>query len=133
MDRVLPFVLGAALAIGVSGSAPAQSPQPAQNPLQFPQTNPVPPAAQPAQPPQTAQKPPPAKRVKLRTLLEQGYEIKTSVLVPQDVGSRIVRNLESDGIILTLQKGAQIATCWYSISSYTVGDVLDSEWCQPHL
>jgi hypothetical protein len=71
-------------------------------------------------------------RVKLRALLGDGYEIKSILLVPADVSTRVARRIDEDGAVLTVQKGAEIATCFFNLRDYVAGTVLDIEWCVPH-
>jgi actin-like ATPase involved in cell morphogenesis len=74
----------------------------------------------------------PVQRVKLRALLADGFELKNVLLVPRDVGSILAQRPEDDGVVLSLQKGPQIATCFFKTREYLSGAVLDIEWCIPH-
>jgi hypothetical protein len=74
--------------------------------------------------------PPPIKRVKMRSLLSAGYEIKAVTFVPQDASSRVSKTLDQDAALVTLQKGSAAATCFYTLVDYTTTPrALDIEWC----
>lgn len=72
---------------------------------------------------------PELKRVKMRTLLSSGYEIRAVTFVSQDVTSRMTRQLDNDAALVTLQKGPAAATCMFALSQYVVPGMLDIEWC----
>ncbi|MFO1183458.1 MAG: hypothetical protein U1E56_01565 [Bauldia sp.] len=72
------------------------------------------------------------QRVKLRALLADGYELKNIVFIPNDASSRIAATADKDALLLSLQKGQQIATCFLSAVDYLTGAALDIEWCIPH-
>jgi hypothetical protein len=74
----------------------------------------------------------PVQRVKLRALLADGYELKNVVFVPQDASSRIAAKPDHDALVISLQKGSAIATCYHQLRNYVAGEVLDIEWCVPH-
>ena len=74
---------------------------------------------------------PPIERVALRKLLADGYEIKSVALTPQTVSSRIALKPDVDAVLISLQKGPQLATCWLQLASYVNGQVLDAG-CIPH-
>ena len=82
--------------------------------------------------PQEQGGPAPIQRVKLRALLADGFEIKNVLPVSRDVGSILAQRPEDDGVVLSLQKGPQIATCFFKTRDYISGAVLDIEWCIPH-
>jgi hypothetical protein len=69
------------------------------------------------------------KRVKMRTLLTDGYEIKSVTLVPQEIASRIAQRPDVDAALITLQKGSQGATCFLSFAQFILPGMLDIEWC----
>lgn len=72
------------------------------------------------------------QRVRLRALLADGYELKSIVFIPNDASSRIAATADKDAVLLSLQKGQQIATCFLSAVDYLSGSALDIEWCIPH-
>jgi len=78
-----------------------------------------------------AAKPAPAilKRVKMRTLMSQGYEIKAVSFVPQDASSRVSKTLDKDAALITLQKGSAAATCFITLEEYVSPGMTDIEWC----
>jgi len=80
------------------------------------------------------QEPAPAavQRAKLRDLLAGGFELKNVLFIPRDVGSILAQRPEDDGVVLSLQKGPQIATCFFKTRDYISGAILDIEWCIPH-
>lgn len=69
------------------------------------------------------------KRVKMRTLLSSGYEIKSVTIVPQDVSSRVAQKLDNDAALVTLQKAGAAATCFLALNAYVSPGMLDIEWC----
>ena len=69
------------------------------------------------------------KRVKMRALLAAGYEIKSVVLVSQDVSSRVAQKPDKDAALVTLQKGSSAATCFLALDAYVSPGMLDIEWC----
>jgi hypothetical protein len=75
---------------------------------------------------------PSIQRVKLRALLAEGYELRSVVVVPQDAASRVAGRPDVDAVFISLQKGKELATCYYRLDNYLEGKVLDTEWCVPH-
>lgn len=47
----------------------------------------------------------------VRDLLSQGFEVKSTVLIPQDVAQRGIGSDWKDDLMLVLQKGTQLAFC----------------------
>ncbi len=72
---------------------------------------------------------PAVKRVKMRTLMSSGYEIKAVSFVPQDASSRVSKTLDKDAALITLQKGAAAATCFITLEEYVSPGMTDIEWC----
>ena len=89
------------------------------------------PAAAPAQAAAPAPDPavPAIKRVKMRTLMSSGYDIKSVSFVPQDASSRVSKTLDQDAALVTLQKGAAAATCFITLEDYIKPGMTDIEWC----
>ena len=72
---------------------------------------------------------PEIKRVKMGALLSQGYEIKAVAVVSQEITSRLAGTTDTDGVLVTLQKGSTAATCLYSLTDYAKPGLLDISWC----
>jgi hypothetical protein len=69
------------------------------------------------------------KRVKMRTLMANGYDIKAVSFVPQDASSRVSKTLDKDAALITLQKGSAAATCFITLEEYVSPGMTDIEWC----
>ena len=72
-----------------------------------------------------AQQPATSERPTYRSLLDQGFEVKSTVFVPTDAGTRIVGATQVDSILITFQKGSVTATCWESFGAFrnqTIGN-----------
>jgi hypothetical protein len=109
------FGVGLVLALLVSaGSAAAQQ-----------TTTTAPAAAAPAAAPAA----PEVKRVKMRTLLAAGYEIKAVAIVSQEITSRIAQKPDKDAALVTLQKNGAAATCLLDLVGYVSPGMIDIEWC----
>lgn len=111
--RILPAFAGLLLAAGawIDGAA-AQAPAPPAPP--------VPPGA-----PAGAGAPAPAPPLPaLKDLLAQGYEVKATMLVPSEVVSRNSRSTV-DAVVVTIQRGASIGTCYTAFSAFVDGDFVD--------
>ncbi|MFO1183809.1 MAG: hypothetical protein U1E56_03370 [Bauldia sp.] len=60
----------------------------------------------------------------LRDLLAQGYEVRATMLVPSDVVGRNSRST-IDAVVITIQRGASIGTCYTAFSAFVDGDFAD--------
>jgi len=67
--------------------------------------------------------------VKMKGLLDEGFLIRTTVLVPADAVTRQLGKISSDAIILTLQKEAAIAVCYYTLKAYVKESLTDIASC----
>lgn len=108
-------------------AAPAKPVEPAKP------ADPAPAAAAapaPATPPPPAK--PPVKRVKMRTLLTNGYQVRAVTFVPQDASTRVAKMADNDAALVTLQKGPAAATCFISLEEYISPGMTDIQWCIEH-
>ena len=55
--------------------------------------------------------------VKMKDILAEGFLIRTTVFVPADAVTRQIGKVSSDAILLTLQKEAAIAVCYYTLEA----------------
>jgi hypothetical protein len=56
--------------------------------------------------------------LKMQELLAEGFQIKTTALVPAEAVTRQTGKVSSDALIVTLQKENAIAVCYYTLKSY---------------
>jgi hypothetical protein len=73
-----------------------------------------------------ATSPPPAQQAAqptYKSLLAQGYEIKSTILVNSDVASRLATNAQPDTVMVILQKGAESANCWITLSGWNAQNI----------
>ena len=56
--------------------------------------------------------------LKMQELLAQGFQIKTTVLIPAEVVTRQTGKVTADALVVTLQKENAIAVCYYTLKSY---------------
>jgi len=56
-------------------------------------------------------------------LLTQGFEIKSTMLVNADVASRLATATQPDTIMIILQKGADSANCWFTLSAWNAQNI----------
>jgi hypothetical protein len=54
----------------------------------------------------------------LAALLEEGFEVRTTTFVPADAVTRQSGKVSSDAIVVTLQKDAAVAVCFYTLKAY---------------
>ncbi|HLW91601.1 MAG TPA: hypothetical protein VKS78_09905 [Roseiarcus sp.] len=66
----------------------------------------------PAQPPPTAAPP------NYKSLLDQGFEIKNVLHLPDSVSTRLAQIIQPDTVLITLEKGPVSATCWVTLSAW---------------
>jgi hypothetical protein len=64
-----------------------------------------------------------AETVSLRQLLADGYEIKDVAVIPAEIATRTSQQIQADGAVITLQNGAALAVC-----NYTLGALLLVDW-----
>jgi len=72
------------------------------------------------------------QRAKLRALLADGYEIKSTIFIPQEASTRVAGRPDHDAVVISLQKGQALATCFHQLRNYVAAEVMDVEWCIPH-
>ncbi|MGD9501467.1 MAG: hypothetical protein AB7V40_03150 [Methyloceanibacter sp.] len=51
-------------------------------------------------------------------LLQEGFEVRATTFVPADAVNRQSGNVSSDAVLVTLQKGASSAVCFYTLKAY---------------
>jgi hypothetical protein len=124
MTLALSLSLTAGAALAQDAAKPADTMAKPANPV----VKPADAAAAPAAPPPAAPAPV-IKRVKMRTLMSQGYDIKAVSFVPQDASSRVSKTLDKDAALITLQKGSAAATCFITLEEYVSPGMTDIEWC----
>jgi hypothetical protein len=73
--------------------------------------------------PPPSQTPPPAASPTYKSLLEQGFEVKNILLLTADVSTRAAQTIEQDSVLVTLQKGAITATCWVTLTGWSLHNV----------
>jgi hypothetical protein len=66
--------------------------------------------------PTAAAKPPPAPTYK--SLLDQGFELKDTMFLSSGVSTRLDQAIISDTVLVSLEKGAVTATCWFTLSGW---------------
>jgi hypothetical protein len=69
------------------------------------------------------QTPPPATTVTYKSLLDQGFELKTTMLLSDAASTRLVQIVQPETVIVTLQKGAVTATCWLTLGSWNLHNI----------
>jgi hypothetical protein len=57
----------------------------------------------------------------LKSLLAEGYEIKTTMFIPNEVVQRSGATVGVDAVIITLQKGPSMAICYPDYVSFVNG------------
>lgn len=53
-----------------------------------------------------------------KALATQGFEVKSVALVPVDVAKRLNEANRDDSVVVTLQKGNAVATCFYAVANW---------------
>jgi hypothetical protein len=53
-----------------------------------------------------------------RSLLSQGFELKTVTLIPTDMSTRLYQSNYPDTVLVTLQKGPVTATCAFTLGAW---------------
>jgi hypothetical protein len=59
-----------------------------------------------------------AKSATLAALLKEGFEVRTTTFVPADALTRQSGKASLDSIVVTLQKDAASAVCFYTLKAY---------------
>ena len=75
---------------------------------------------QPAATTETAPAPSPVAPT-MKDLLSTGYEVKAVTIVPHDIVKRGGSTTDVDAVMITLQKGAALATCYTEFTSFANG------------
>ena len=52
------------------------------------------------------------------SLMNQGFEIKNILLLPNGTSSRMQGTVASETVLVTLQKGPVSATCWITLTAW---------------
>jgi hypothetical protein len=82
------------------------------------------PAPPPANEKAATSEPAPPAGPTMRELLNEGYEIKSTSIVPHDIVKRGGSTTDVDAAIIVLQKGPAIATCYTVFTSLTDGSLV---------
>ncbi len=56
--------------------------------------------------------------VTLEALMREGFEVRTTTFIPADAVTRQSGKVSSDAIVMTLQKTAATAVCFYTLKAY---------------
>jgi hypothetical protein len=79
----------------------------------------------PSEPPpaeSTEKAPPPSAPLpSMKDLLNEGYEIKTTSVIPHDIVTRGGSTADVDAAMIILQKGSAVATCYTEFASFANG------------
>ncbi len=67
--------------------------------------------------------------LKMKDLLAEGFLIRTTVLVPAEVVTRQLGKVSPDAIVVTLQKEAAIAVCYYTLKAYVRPRLVEIPTC----
>lgn len=67
--------------------------------------------------------------LKMKDLLAEGFLIRTTVLVPAEVVTRQLGKVSPDAIVVTLQKEAAIAVCYYTLKAYVRPRLIEIPTC----
>ena len=59
-----------------------------------------------------------SQRAMFAALLKEGYEVRTTTFVPADAVTRQSGKVSLDAIVVTLQKDAASAVCFYTLKAY---------------
>jgi hypothetical protein len=108
---VLCLAEASAQAPGQSG--PAASPPSAPEPSKPADTTPSGTAASPSGPSESD-----SQSVTLDALMREGFEVRTTTFIPADAVTRQSGKVSSDAIVMTLQKTAVTAVCFYTLKAY---------------
>jgi hypothetical protein len=59
-----------------------------------------------------------SQSVTLDALVREGFEVRTTTFIPADAVTRQSGKVSSDAIVMTLQKTAATAVCFYTLKAY---------------
>lgn len=59
-----------------------------------------------------------SQSVTLEALTREGFEVRTTTFIPADAVTRQSGKVSSDAIVMTLQKTAATAVCFYTLKAY---------------
>jgi len=74
-----------------------------------------------AQTPPTPTSPPtttPSTTPTYLSLVQQGFEVKDTMYLSPDASTRLEQTIVADTVMVTLQKGAVTATCWFTLAAW---------------
>jgi hypothetical protein len=115
---------------GGQTAAPAGKPEAAAPGAQPGETKPeetAPPAAGASEPAQPETAP-----ASLGELTKDGFEIRTTAFIPADAVTRQSGKVSSDAIVVTLQKTAATAICFYTLKAYVSRKLTTIPACTIH-
>jgi hypothetical protein len=65
--------------------------------------------------------PPAAPLATMKDLLNEGYEVKSTSVIPHDIVTRGGSTADVDAAMIILQKGSAVATCYTEFASFANG------------
>ena len=68
----------------------------------------------------------------LAALMREGFEVRTTAFVPAEAVTRQSGKVSSDAIVVTLQKEAASAVCFYTLKAYVSGKLSTIPACIVH-
>jgi hypothetical protein len=71
----------------------------------------------------TATPPPGSAPPTYKALLDQGFEIKSVLLLSAETSTRMAQAIEQDSVLVTMQKSAASATCWITLAAWNQHNV----------
>lgn len=147
MVVILALAGMSAFAVTVANAAPQSGAQPAA-PAPKPETaapgapeGETKPEAGTAKPEETAPSPaagtteppqPETAPASLAELTKDGFEIRTTAFIPADAVTRQSGKVSSDAIVVTLQKTASTAVCFYTLKAYVSRKLTTIPACTVH-
>jgi hypothetical protein len=116
-----------ALAVAEAHAAPQNGAQPPASPA------PKPEEAAPAPAPGDTETPlPESKPVALDELTKDGFEIRSTEVIPAEAVTRQSGKVASDAIVVTLQKSTATAVCFYTLKAYVSKKLTTIPACTVH-
>jgi hypothetical protein len=114
-------MLAAVTVLGLAGAAaqtpgqsgPAASPPSTPEPSKPAETTPSGNAGNTAGPSESD-----SQSVTLEALMREGFEVRTTTFIPADAVTSQSGKVSSDAIVMTLQKTAATAVCFYTLKAY---------------
>ena len=94
-------------------SGPAASPPSSPEPSKPAETTPSGGAESPAPPPDSDR-----QSVTLEALMREGFEVRATSFIPAEAVTRQSGKVSSDAVVMTLQKDAASAVCFYTLKAY---------------